>query len=33
LGSHSDDVSTRDLAKLLDYAHSITHYALEARAG
>jgi midasin len=33
LGSHSDDISTRDLTKLLDYTHGIMHYALEARAG
>jgi midasin len=31
VGSHSDDISTRDLTKLLDYAHCIMHYALEAR--
>lgn len=33
LSSHADDVSTRDLTKLLNYAHCLLQYALEARTG
>lgn len=33
LGSHSSDVSTRDITKLLNYAHVLMHFALEARSG